>query len=477
VSLGHNLLQVSGELDESIQPVVTNKGNILVYNGEIYGIDVFDTKYLCDMLDFYGIDFLKKVNGHFALAWYEPSKDRLSLVRDHFGTKPLYFSMNDGGICFSSSLHSINTQMHFEVDPEIRHESNKIDRFYPGNRCLYKGVSKLFPGEYITYDVKRSRVISRGNIHDYQLGDSNMTDEEAKELISNSIQSVAKNDHKTAILLSGGLDSTLVLSETLKVTDNVITTTCRFKPSKSEETIERYIDDAERAEKTSMMYGVNNHHVTVDQKMFYQDFHNFLKPLHTATWDYFRISPRYYAIREAHRQGAKIILSGDGADELFTGYTGDDRYYYPDLIEQTKEFLDKDLKENFPWFPTHIFGDDVINNDRMKWLLLRDEFAIVNDAYAGYFGMETRLPYFHQELVIKMLSIPGHLKLRQTSQNIDKGFRKYYIRELFKDELPEFITKTNRKTGCAMPWNSRNDGRNRSIYYQMVDTMEKIINK
>ena len=123
VSFGHNLLAISTNKSKKTQPYVTDKGNVLIYNGEIFGLgdDVFDTEWLANKIENEGIQSLKNdVNGMWAFVWYEPKNQRMWLVRDHFGVKPLYYLEQGTDLYFSSTpkpLYAVlNKYSSLEID-------------------------------------------------------------------------------------------------------------------------------------------------------------------------------------------------------------------------------------------------------------------------------------------------------------------------------------------------------------------------
>ena len=139
VQFGHNLLSISPNKTNKIQPYVTDKGNVLIYYGEIFGLgDTFDTEWLANKIEDEGIQSLKHgVNGMWAFVWYEPKNNRLWLVRDHFGVKPLYYLEQGTDLFFSSTpkpLYAVlNKYSSLEIDDKKMHYFQKCDRFMPGS--------------------------------------------------------------------------------------------------------------------------------------------------------------------------------------------------------------------------------------------------------------------------------------------------------------------------------------------------------
>lgn len=454
ISLGHNLLHISGDsIESSAQPWVTRKGNVLLFNGEIYSYDGFDTGYLADMLDFHGISYLKNINGAFAIAWYEPAKQEITLVRDHYGQKPLYYSF-DHSLKFSSSINSLPVALFKCEEGEKLFLNN--DRFWPGYRTLYKNVYKLCPGEYFTYNLDKEKIVSKGTLFDFTLETKDLSDDTIKEVIRSGILDVTNTKQKQAVLLSGGLDSSTIMNCMKKENSFAISTS--YEPHMEKNTIERYFDEADYAEKTATMYDVPWHECYVTREDIKTKSKESLKSGRMPMFDDYRFIPRYLTYKKASELGAKVIYSGDCGDEIFTGYTGDWHLY------NRKTNMTKRIKEDpylSEWFPTHVFGDDPVNNYCFYRMITHGEgYNLVSDTLASYFSMESRTPFCHQDLVKTILELPSEHKLRIPA-GWSKGTYKYLLREVFKNELPKHITQKDVKTGWASPWNSRNDKINR----------------
>ena len=106
VHLGHNLLAIAPQPKNKSQPFETDKGNVLCYNGEIFGLkqSAYDTEWLANRIEEKGIQSLKdNVNGMWAFSWYDVDKQTITLVRDHFGVKPLYYMELNNNLYWSST--------------------------------------------------------------------------------------------------------------------------------------------------------------------------------------------------------------------------------------------------------------------------------------------------------------------------------------------------------------------------------------
>lgn len=475
ICLGHNLLSISGDPETSMQPVKSKKGNYLVYNGENFDHNAYDTDHLCDMLDYYGISYLKNINAHFALAWYEPDKNQVTLARDHYGVKPLFYYTRMGQLAFSSSIHGINAYETVCIDYMKQIEIERTAGYHIGNMTVYKDVYSLNMGEYITFNVLTAGVISSGSLHDYTLEPQKKTDKEIKDLIYESIESVANTNKQTALSVSGGLDSTTlatVLSEKNMMPDLI---TMNYEGANN-----NYTSDWSYARE---FYRVNNFKynlVTVTQHKARQYEYNTLLSHKMLLQDYDRQICRHMICQKASELGAKVLLMGDGADEIFTGYSGHNKLY--SLADnEKKSFFEKEFdqwkEDTHGNFPKHVFGPDHINNFLYLDLFRKcNTYNIGTDAHAGFYGIESRLPFLRQKLVKTMMCVPSEDKLR-IIEGLDLknlGNTKYYLRHLFKNQLPEMIINRKIKSGFSLPWNSLSVDYNRKRRQAMFRNLRKM---
>jgi len=164
VSLGHNLLKISPNNTKKSQPYVTDKGNVLCFNGAIYGIDdKWDTEWLANRIESDGITSLRNgVNGQWAFTWYEQDKQRIWFVRDHFGQKPLYYVKVDGNLFWSSTpkpLYAVlNKYSSLEVDSlDFQLYNSRHSRFHYGKHFPYARIRRVPPGFIMMYDLREKQ--------------------------------------------------------------------------------------------------------------------------------------------------------------------------------------------------------------------------------------------------------------------------------------------------------------------------------
>lgn len=160
VSIAHSLLAISPNANMIQQPVVDHTtGNVLAYNGEIYGLEpgTFDTQWLFDLLQKEGIGALKyNVNGMWAFVYYEPIAGTITLCRDHFGVKPLYYMDLDGELFFASTpkpLYATLNELYGSVtiDGTSKKKWEKNDRFLFGTSTPFKHIKKVAAGQIMVW--------------------------------------------------------------------------------------------------------------------------------------------------------------------------------------------------------------------------------------------------------------------------------------------------------------------------------------
>lgn len=504
VNFGHNLLKISPNDSPSVQPYVTENGNVLTYNGEIYGLPegTWDTKWLADRIEQKGISSLaNNVNGMWAFSWYEPRKGTITLCRDHFGVKPLYYMEQFGDLFFSSTqkpLYAVLNQDNLlEIDEKKSNLFAHSDRFGIGRLTPWAHINRVCPGQIIEYSLDRKAITKLSSLWDFKKKiDMHLKwdpDEFESILVKafNEVYDAGPNLKKT-ISLSGGLDSTLIAS-VLKNRENLSAVSCSFEDNgqKKSDTYNSYmLSESELAEQTAKEFNIPFYKSVVKEKF---DTEEAYKALGTPIWDHNRIVPRYETVKKAAQQKEKVFIVGDCADELLTGYNGDFNSFYPRPSHYHnfgKEWLasrphglgDEYLK----YSPIKVFGNDWINNVLLwRTMTQGDGFCTVADHLAGSFGMESRVPFLHQELAMYILSIPGVDKLRvpfnykdhsMISPNNNKavvdrreqrfwrmGNYKGVLRDHMRKFYPEHIIDRKRKIGFANPWDARDHKKNINI--------------
>ncbi|MDD5430715.1 MAG: asparagine synthase (glutamine-hydrolyzing) [Candidatus Pacebacteria bacterium] len=325
VSLGHNRLSIIDLSEKAKQPMVSDDGNYkIIFNGEIYNFKELrkklekkykffsdsDTEVVLRGYEEYGDKIFGMLDGMWALAIYDKQRNELVLSRDYAGIKPLYYYWNDGKFVFASELAAIKKlNIPLTVNKEIFTAVLSFG-FVPAPYSLYKEVSKVLPGEILKLDLDK-KILNKSGIELSPLEGINNDKEiieKAEEILAESAERHLIADVEVGLFLSGGNDSSL-LAAILKENGRKIPAFCLEIEGRK---------DAEYARKVAERLDLKlyTHKVTVKdfREVYDKIFSGLKEPLaDTAIFS-------SYLISRFAREKVKVVLSGEGGDELFGGY-------------------------------------------------------------------------------------------------------------------------------------------------------------
>ena len=347
VSLGHRRLSILELSFHGHQPMVSSHGRyVIVFNGEIYNhlslrktlsehssnIDwqgYSDTETLLKCIEYWGLEkTLKKCKGMFAIALFDRREKFIYLARDRMGEKPLYYGVQNGVFLFGSELKALKQHSAFQGEIDRQSLSLQIKYGYvPTPRSIYKGVKKLTPGsilkisanskypnieslgEPIVYWSLRNTVISsQSNIYS---GSDTDAIEDLHTLLSRSVKEQMIADVPLGAFLSGGVDSSLIVS---------LMQSQSFSPVKTFSIgfQEKGYDEAIYAKKVAHSLGTDHTELYVSA----QDAMDVIPKLSDLYDEPFSDSSQIptYLVSKMTRESVTVGLSGDGGDELFGGY-------------------------------------------------------------------------------------------------------------------------------------------------------------
>lgn len=329
--LGHSRLSIIDPYPEANQPFVCGD-YVFVFNGEIYNYKELaathsllcrttsDTEVILKLYDKLGDSFLSELNGMFAFCIYDKKNEKLILARDRFGKKPLYYFYNGLQFIFASEIKAILQMLDFTPCLDRHSFEDYLSYLSPrGNRTFYKGIFKLEPGEKATFDICTQTL---GVSRYYELLDNtkiinNLSEEEAlneiERLIFKSLNYRLVADVSISSFLSGGVDSSLLSAMYASVSDKAIDT---FSIGYDEH---RLYDELEYARFASSYIGSKHHELIASRSDFMEAFDNILDAIDEPINDP-AIIPTFILSKEVHKNGYKVILSGEGSDEIFFGY-------------------------------------------------------------------------------------------------------------------------------------------------------------
>src|SRR5437867_1658588 len=329
IGLGHRRLKVIDLSGAAAQPMRHAGGAWLVYNGEIYNTAELrselrsrgarfrsrsDTEVVLEALCAWGSEALPRLNGMFALAFWEPRSRRLVLARDRFGEKPLYYARAGGLLLFASELGALlrHGDVPLEIDPEAL-ELYLTFGFIPAPWTIYRGVRKLPHASCLEVRPGTEPVVSRY----YRLEDRRdlaaheRTGEAVRRVLEESVRRRLEADVPLGAFLSGGLDSTAVVTLMRGALGSPPRTYSMGIPDLP------YFDESNAARLTAERLGTLHHFVPVDAARLQAEIPFVLGRLDEPFADSSALASSVIA-REARRD-LTVALSGDGGDEVFGG--------------------------------------------------------------------------------------------------------------------------------------------------------------
>ncbi|NMC00042.1 MAG: asparagine synthase (glutamine-hydrolyzing) [Thermoanaerobaculaceae bacterium] len=332
VALGHRRLSIIDLSKEASQPMFSpSNRSVLVYNGEIYNFyeireelekrgEVFkthsDSEVLLRAYEVWGLDFVQKLNGMWALAIYDKQKRQMILSRDRIGEKPLYFAHTKKGVIFSSEIHPLfeSKSAKKEIDRKALAECVAC-RYVLAPKTLMKWVKKIPPGHFLVISDKETKLFPYYKIP-LSLEIKEIKEEESvsrfAEIFEKSVEKRLISDVPLGVLLSGGLDSTAIVAAAKSVgVEKLSTFTVGFEEGGS-------FDEREQALLVSKVYNTEHTDFLISAEKFVEGLEGVLHHQDDPVAD-LALLPLYYLCKEA-KSKVKVLLSGQGADEVLGGY-------------------------------------------------------------------------------------------------------------------------------------------------------------
>ena len=415
--LAHERLSIV-DIDNGAQPLFNKSGdNILAVNGEIYnhkelGTDYpdfeFQTKSDCEIIlalyDAHGNQFLDKLNGMFAFALYDESKDRYLLGRDHMGIIPMYTGHDEHG--------------NFYVASEMK-------ALVP----VCKTVEEFPPGHYYDSEVGELVKYYNRDWSDYEtVKDNDASPSALKVALENSVKRQLMSDVPYGVLLSGGLDSSVISAITQQFANKRIEDNDEsgaWWPQLHSFAVGlEGSPDLVAAQKVADHLGTVHHpvHFTIREGL------DAIKDViyHLETYDVTTIrasTPMYLMARKIKAMGIKMVLSGEGSDELLGGYL----YFHK--APNAREFHEETVRK---LNKLHMFDCARANKAMSAW------------------GVEARVPFLDKEFIdVAMTQNPDAKMI--TKDRMEK----HILREAFSDMLPESVAwrqKEQFSDGVGYSW-------------------------
>jgi asparagine synthase (glutamine-hydrolysing) len=354
IGFGHRRLSIIDISARGHQPMSNEDDTIwIVFNGEVYNFielrddlvkngHIFksdtDTEVIIHLYEDYGVRCLEKLRGMFAFAIWDKKNQQLFLARDRIGQKPLVYTLINGSLYFASEIKSLLQ------DQEI-HKNKGIDLdalnhyftyvYVPSPYTIFKGIKKLPPASYLLLKKNGDLSINKYWKVDYsQKWDASIEDycERYMELLEESVKLRLRSDVPLGVMLSGGVDSSSIAFMADKISSNQIKTFCIGFPQNN-----KMDPEFIRAKKVAKSFNTEHHEVIFESQKT-----NLLPRILYFCDEPLNLFPIVYAyyLAQFMKQNATVILAGNGADEIFGGYTG-----YNKILQ--KEFISRSIAK-FP---------------------------------------------------------------------------------------------------------------------------------
>jgi len=334
VSLGHTRLSVIDTSSAASQPFTDKSGRYtIVYNGEFYnyqehrkqlksqGIEftsTSDTEVLLQLYIHEGPNCLEKVNGFFALAIYDKDRESLFIARDRMGIKPLLIYQDEDKFIFSSEMKAM---MAYDIEKAIDRVSLFTYlqlNYIPAPYSIFMDVKKIEPGTYAT--IKKGKIKTQhyytipfnpGLVDKADLSNYESAKNQLHDLVENAVQNRLISDVPLGTFLSGGIDSSIITSIAAKHTDNVNSFSIGFKD-------EPFFDETKYAKLVAKKAGTKHTVFSLTNNDLLENLYDVLDYIDEPFGDSSAIP--LYILSGKTKDHITVALSGDGADELFSGY-------------------------------------------------------------------------------------------------------------------------------------------------------------
>lgn len=470
LAFGHRRLKIIDLSDHAQQPMVDSElGLSLVFNGCIYNykelrteleekgyrfFSTSDTEVILKAFHQWGEECVQRFNGMFACAIWSRDKQELYIFRDRLGIKPLYYAEVENGIRFASSLPALvkSGGISSELDPEALNYYLSFHSVVPAPLTILKSVRKLPQACWLKIDAKGSvRMNSYWSLtHERSKEQESWGLAEWKEALMHELQESVRRrtvaDVPVGVLLSGGLDSSLVVGLLSKMGQkNIETFSIGFESSDEEAG-----DEFQYSDIIAKTFATKHHKLQIGQFKLLDELEACIKSQSEPMVSHDNIG--FYLLSKEVAKHVKVVQSGQGADEVFAGY-----HWYPPMADTKdpvatykKHFFDRDFDEmkkvlQSSWvqedyaseFISKIFEEnsDISAVDRA--LLVDTNVMLVDDPVKRVdnmtmaWGLEARVPFLDHSLVEFAAKIPYKYKLPEEG--------KYILKEVGREIIPSAV--------------------------------------
>lgn len=508
--LAHRRLAIIDLSEAAAQPMSYLQRYHIVHNGEIYNYKEIkhtlqqkgyqfanqsDTEVILAAYDCYGPQCLQEFDGMFAFAIWDSQLQQLFAARDRFGEKPFFYHQTAEEFAFASEMKALwAAGVPREVDESMLYNYLTLGYIqHPGDasRSFYKQIAQLPAAHYLVYDLT-SKELSLQRYWDIDVSntDPGITTEEAvdrfRELFFSSVTNRLRSDMPLGSSLSGGLDSSAVLSAVCSITGQPVHTFSAVFPGFAR-------DESKYIGQVAAHLNVISHQVEPTAEDMISHFEKVCYHQETPFQSSGTIA-QYQVFGLAREKGITVLLDGQGADEVLAGYHKYYPRYWQELGSHDRRLQQSEItaaqqlgiRADWGWkqqlagkFPglaatwlqrsrtrqqkklsdlsadfAETFGIShyasppigslngaLYYNSFMNGL---GELLQYADRNSMAHGREVRLPFLHHQLVEFVFSLPARFKIRN-------GFTKWVLRQAVQQQLPEGIVWRRDKTGFETP--------------------------
>lgn len=504
IGLGHRRLSILDVSAAGHQPYSSDDDRfVMVYNGEIYNFKEFypelktngfeiktgsDTEVLLKLFQLYGSKMLHRLNGMFAFAIWDKEKKELTVARDRMGVKPLYYSFSNETFYFASEQKAL-----FSAGLPLKIAQNGLEeyifnRFVAGENTLYENIKKVLPGHIITlhqggkvvtekwWDLK-SEIQNQPKIHNPL--------EWFSETFDDSCKLRMVSDVPVGVLLSGGLDSSSILASLYQQKfKNIETFNIGFK--------EEEHNESHLAKMLTEKFNYRFNTIKLEDEDLYN---HLIKATYYQDEPIMHLNePHLLAISEFAKPKVKVLLSGEGADELMGGYVRYKALEYPSLLgsiasigalgvfekkpryEKLIRYAQLNKKQDLILYnSSNIFPEDIskmfgISNEPQNEFR-RQTYKEAKELYPN--NLRRQALYFDQQTYLRSLlyrndraTMGASIECREPflDQRLITGLGslddkwlftgkkgKFILKSAMENRLPEAILKF-KKVGLSAPW-------------------------
>lgn len=534
IGLGHRRLSILDVSENGNQPMKSSNGRfIIVYNGEVYNFleiknkllnenykfrSNSDTEVILNSFQEYGSKCFSMFNGMFSIAIYDKFNNKLTLARDSFGIKPLYFYHNKNFFCFGSEIKAIKKTPNLKLSISKQAFSEYLWFGNPmGNNTIYNEINEIKPGSYLEINessIKENIFFSINKIKEIKIDEKEAIDK-TRNLLEKSVKRHLISDVDVGIFLSGGIDSSAITAFASKHYRGTL------KTFSVEFDFDKGINELPAAKSIANKFKTDHHEIKVSGNDIIEVIEK-LVDSHDGPFGDAADIPLYLLTKKLKGK-IKVVLQGDGGDEFFGGYS---RYYTLNSnrqwsifsfisviiekfnlkntrLKRLQRFLSA-ISEKIPYKrnallltmeskysnPTDILNfkwkkkismidpfleyKKVYNNydkkiDPLQALFYTDSQIILKDTFLEKVdkstmanSIEVRVPFLDQNLTNFILSLPSHMKVK-------KSVPKFLLKKSLENILPNKILY-GKKKGFGVPYSFWLQTGLKNYFFKQINT-------